>query len=229
VTSCQKDEEEIDIIDFEELELDMEPGYWNGKDRSGEFRSGNASFPNYWDDTWGEYWEGFSYSNRSDNATPGIGNQYSSFAGGGAEGSEQYALFYSGFYGTDTLVFTRPERVNRMSVSNSAYAALAMQDGDDFTKKFGGESGGDPDWFSLIIEGIDTDGKSAGTIEIYLADFRPDIPENDFIRRDWVPVPLDQLGVVKKLVFGFASSDTSYGFINVPTYVCIDNIVGTLK
>jgi hypothetical protein len=230
LSSCTKEEEEIDYITFEELELDTGKGYWNGENNSGEgFRSGNAWFPTYWDDTWGPYWEGFAYTNHTAKNTPGTENQFSSYAGSGDGGSARYGVFYSGFYGTDTMSFSRPEAVDRISVSNTAYAAFSMQDGDVFTKKFGGENGLDEDWFSVIIEGIGTDGHQTGSVQVYLADFREPGTEKDYISNAWTIVPLDNLGTVQKLVFSFASSDTSYGSVNVPTYVCIDNIVGTLK
>ena len=47
------------------------------------------------------------------------------------------------------------------------YAALAMLQGDAFSKKFGGPDGTDADWFLLTIEGFDAsatvrhDGQSA--------------------------------------------------------------------
>jgi len=127
------------------------------------------------------------------------------------------------------MTFFVPEAVEKLSLSNTAYAAHSMQNGDDFTKKFGGENGEDEDWFSVIIEGIGSDGLSTGTVQVYLADFQEPGSDKDYISNAWTTIPLDYLGTVEKLVFSFASSDTSYGFVNVPTYVCIDNIVGTLK
>jgi hypothetical protein len=227
--ACKKEDEPLDFITFEELALDPATGYWNGSGGEEGFESGNAWFPVYWDDTWGEYWEGFAYTNHSSPGTPGIGNQYSSYTGSGAGRSRQYAVFYSGFYGTDTLSFRVPERLKSLAVSNTAYAALAMRDGDGFTKKFGGGDGLDPDWFSLVIEGISPEGELRGTIQVYLADFRAEGSENDYISNGWTTVPLDMLGVVGKLVFSFASSDTTAGWINVPTYVCVDNIIGRLE
>lgn len=229
VISACGEEEQRDYITFEELEIDASTGYWNGKDGGGGFESGNAWFPVYWDDTWGEYWEGFAYTNHQLAAGVGLEGQYSSYAGSGANRSKQYAVFYRGFYGTDTITFRVPEIVEKLSVSNTAYAALAMRDGDDFTKKFGGDDGLDPDWFSLVIEGISTEGESRGTVHVCLADFRKPGTAEDYISNGWTPVPLDMMGVVKKLVFSFTSSDTTAGWINVPTYVCIDNIIGTLK
>jgi len=86
VTSCNKDEETMDYITFEELDLDPQLGYWNGESNSGDgFQSGNAWFPTYWDNKWGPYWEGFAYTNHTAKNTPGPDNQFSSFAGRGVQ------------------------------------------------------------------------------------------------------------------------------------------------
>jgi len=138
-SSCLKDRDEVyDYITFEELEPDPELGYWNGQPETGSmaetgFESGNASFPTLWMDTeWGPYWEGFAYSNHTNNDSGGIANQFSSAAGGGDEWSDNYAVFFKGFYGKDTLTFRQPELLDRMSLSNTAYTAYAMLDGDGF-------------------------------------------------------------------------------------------------
>ena len=47
-----------------------------------------------------------------------------------------------------------------------------MRDGDAFSKKFGGASGDDPDWFKLTITGNDSTGASVGSVDFYLADYR---------------------------------------------------------
>lgn len=229
VSACGKEEENQDFITFEELVVDESTGYWNGSDGGTGFESGNAWFPVYWDDTWGEYWEGFAYTSHLLVSGEGLETQYISNAGSGANRSKQYAVFYHGFYGTDTMTFRIPETVTKLSVSNTVFSAIAMRDGDDFTKKFGGEDGLDPDWFSLIIEGISEDGDSRGTVQVYLADFTKPGTDEDYISNGWTPVPLDMMGVIKKLVFSFESSDTTAGWINVPAYVCIDNIIGTLE
>ena len=54
--------------------------YWNGSDLSGSFKSGDFTFlNNFTKSQWGDYWDGFAYSNITDNKTVGYGNQYSAF------------------------------------------------------------------------------------------------------------------------------------------------------
>jgi hypothetical protein len=225
VNSCEKESEKRDFITFEELDPG-EDGYWNGSDETGGFASGNAVFPNRFTD-WGDgitSWTGFAYSSHTDRTTPGYGNQYSCYAGSGAVSSRVFALIYVG----DTLTFNVPERIDHLSVANSTYAALSMKNGDDFAKKFGGEDGTDPDFFHLVIKGIDEAGEVTGSAAIALADFTSDNPEEDYISNAWTEIYLDGLGFVKHLVFGFDSSDRGEWGINTPQYACVDNISGTL-
>jgi len=226
VSACEKETEKKDYITFEELDPGQE-GYWNGSDGSEGFSSGNAFFSNNFTD-WGggiTSWSGFAYSNHSDRSTPGFGNQYSCYAGGGAGKSEMFAIITIG----DTLTFAIPERVDLISVSNSTYTALSMKNGDVFAKKFGGEDGSDPDFFHLIITGLDEAGQVMGTLTVALADFTSENASEDYISNSWTELPLFALGFVKKLAFSFDSSDKGDWGINTPTYACIDNISGTLQ
>ncbi len=227
VTACNKEDEQFDYITFEELEPDPDLGYWNGSDGGTGFESGNGIFPTTFTD-WGggiTSWSGFAYSNNDDTSSPGFGNQFSCYAGGGDDGSEIFAVISVG----DTITFKVPEQVNQISVANSTYTALSMRDGDQFAKKFGGDSGNDPDWFILSIEGIREDSSSAGIISVYLADYRSDNEAEDYISNAWTVLPMDGFGAIKKLAFSFESSDTGDWGMNTPAYACIDNISGVLR
>jgi hypothetical protein len=222
IYSCEKDEPSREIISFEELDPG-EDGIWNGSDGSGGFTSGNAFFPVDFNAEW-DSWRGFAYSNHRDTQTPGYGNQYSCYAGGGANRSDVFALVFDG----DTITFTVPETLEKISVANSTYAALSMKEGDDYAKKFGGEDGSDPDFFHLIITGLDESGEVTGTMKVALADFTYDDPAEDYISNAWSEVPLEFMGTVKRLAFAFDSSDKGDWGINTPRYACIDNITGIL-
>jgi hypothetical protein len=221
IVSCNKEEIKYDFITFEEIELGAE-GYWNGSDNSGGFTSGNGFFPNTFTD-WGEgmtSWTGFACSSQKDRFTPGYENQYSSYAGAGANNSEKFGLVYLG----DTLVFTISEKIESIQVTNTTYAALSMAEGDAVARKF--QQG---DYFHLIIKGIDENDNITGIATIALADFTDENENNHYITNHWTLIDLDFMGVVKKLVFSFESSDTSEWGINTPTYACIDNIRGIIE
>jgi hypothetical protein len=224
--SCEKKKPQTDTIDFEEISLG-ESGTWIGTDNSGGLISGNAFFPNYFNADWNDYWSGFAFTNHTDILTPGYDNMYSSITGSGADDSEQYAVFY--FSGMpDTIKFTTAEKITRISVCNTTNTYFSMLNGDAFGKKFGGESGNDPDWYKVILTGIDGDGDAVGYVEILLADFRFDNNSLDYIANAWTNVDLSPLGYISALEVKIESSDLGdFGF-NTPTFVCIDNIEGVL-
>ena len=224
--ACEKDEPKYDFIDFENLPLD-ETGYWAGADESGGFEAGNAFFPNTYTD-WGggiTSWTGFGYSNHTDRTTPGFENQYSCYAGSGVNGSKKFGLVSGG----DTLVFNIPEKVEFLYVTNSTYAALSIRDGDMFAKKFGGESGNDPDFFHLRLEPFNEEGQKIGILKVQLADYTAEDNSKDYIANSWTKLPLVDFGFIKKIAFTFESSDVGEYGINTPKYACIDNIRGILE
>ncbi|MBW2037196.1 MAG: DUF4465 domain-containing protein [Deltaproteobacteria bacterium] len=213
-------------VDFEDLQLDSE-SYWNGADESGKFTSCEASFNNNYDAQWGS-WNGFSYSNITDTETSGMDGQYNAIAGSGQVSSNYAVAYYSAWAeSSPTITFPAPQVVSGAYFTNNNYAYYSMLEGDQFAKKFGGDDGTDPDWFLLTITGRDADGNETGTVEFYLADFRPDDNSQDYIVDNWRWVDLTSLGTVKSLEFSLTSSDTGDWGMNTPAYFCIDNVNGS--
>jgi hypothetical protein len=222
-SSCGKDEKtrKTDAVSFEEIVLN-DQGFYNGSDGSGGFTSGNAIFKTYYNTEFSS-WSGFAVSNQTDTITPDFSNQYSSIAGSGAGQTTNYAVLYS--YSLDTIEFAIPAKITNIAFSNSTYAYYAMKNGNQFSKKFGGETGNDPDYFYLYLSVVDNKGKRLNFNGIPLADFTSSNNDLDFISKGWEYYNLQDAGYVKYLIFNFASSDTSVWGINTPTYVCVDNIV----
>lgn len=211
------------VATFEEI--DLQPGSWyNGSDGAEGFMSGGLWFPNNYIAAW-EYWEGFSVSNMQDTISPGWGNQYSAITAEGANNSENYAVAYAP--SAVKLELNNPTTFEGVFITNSVYAYLAMRDGDDITKKFGGPDGSDPDYFLLMISGTDADGNPTDTVNFYLADFRSENPEEDYIVNDWMWVDLSSLQEVTVLSFYLKSSDTGDWGMNNPAYFCIDDLTTT--
>lgn len=205
-------------------ELTLAPGkFWNGSDLSGSFKSGDISFVNSYNKDW-LYWSGFAYSNMTDFTTPGFGNQYSAITGKGFAGSANYAVCYpspaaEAVYKTNTLT-------SGFYLTNSTYAYLSMKNGDQFSKKFGGPTGSDADFFKLTIEALNEAGETTGTVNFYLADFRFTDNSKDYILNKWTWVDLTGLKEARKLRFTLTSSDNSYGYMNTPGYFCMDDLNG---
>lgn len=214
-------------VDFEGMGLDAPDSYDNGSDLSGGFLSadGYAFFGNQYH-TDHKYWEGFALSRVSDTNTPGTPNQYAVWTPGtGRGGSGAYAVAFPGFETPTAITFSGPVQVRQIYLNNTTYVALSMLNGDNWAKKFGGADGTDPDWFKVTITGRDARGAAIGSVDFYLGDFRPEDPSQDYIVSDWTRVDLSSLGDrVVSLEFSFSGSDMSYGYLNTPTYVALDDL-----
>ncbi len=214
-----------EIVTFDDLNLDPET-FYNGSDDAGEFETTGVVFNIFYDDEFGPYWEGFSYSNTTDTATPDFTNQYSAITGIGADNSSIYSVAYLGFYGIiPTITFADEVNLAEAYITNTTYAFFAMQDGNAPAKKFGGDDGDDPDWYLLTITGKDADEIVTDVIEFYLADFRFGDNSQDYIVDEWTAVDLSSLGQVKTIEFSVSSSDVGDFGINTPTYFAIDSVV----
>ncbi|MCZ2355166.1 MAG: DUF4465 domain-containing protein [Bacteroidia bacterium] len=211
------------VADFDDLQPTIR-GYWNGSDGSGGFSSGICHFWNSYDSTWNS-WIGWAYSFMYDTVTTGLGNQYSAYATPLPGSFRQFGLSYgqqNGFQIQSSFT-SGYGYLNSLSIANSTYAAWAMRDGDAFSKKFGGPSGNDPDYFKIVFKGF-LQGNLTDTVEFYLADYRFTNNNLDYILKGFHSINLTQLGLIDSLGFELFSSDTGMAWINTPTYVCFDNI-----
>jgi len=236
IVSCHKtdDNHQNFNIGFEEKSLESGK-YWNGSDKSGANETGTTKFKqtiavgeglfyNEYESLYGS-WQGFAFSNMNDTITANFTNQYSAYAGSGADNSSNFAVSY----GTNTLEFSKneyPVIIESINITNVTYVAYTLKNGDMFSKKFGGLDGKDSDWFKLIITGINANGKEIGKIETYLADFQNSDNRKDYVVKQWKKVDLSSLGELKKLKFELNSSDVGSWGMNTPAYFCIDNIKG---
>ncbi len=212
-------------ITFDDLTIPADT-FYNGSDLAGEFVSGGLTFTNDYNDQF-DYWSGWSYSNMTDVVTQGAENQYSAFPGSGGDGSDNYAVNYSGY-----LHLGVPRLLESVQITNTTWTALSMQNGDQFGKVFGSpnNANGDPDgtngedYFRLLIIGCDADTNAIDTVTFYLADYRFANNDDDYIVDTWETVDLSELGEVTYLNFKLESSDVSFGYINTPGYFALDNL-----
>ena len=212
------------ITTFDDLTLAPASFYLPGATTT--FQSGAASFNHDFTNFGsGCCWSGWSYSNTTDTTTPGSTNQYSAYAGSGNAGSANYGIAY---LGSPTVQFDGPSIVSGGYFTNSTYTALSMLNGDDFAKKFGGDSGNDADFLKLTINGWNAANQPTGSVDFYLADYRFAENASDYIVRDWRFVNLASLGAVSRLTFGLSSSDNHpvYG-MNTPAYFALDDLTVT--
>jgi len=223
LTSCDKDDSTVTrIATFDDLTI-ATGGYWNGSDGSGFFQTTDLKFDNIYTAAYGS-WSGFAYSNEHDATTAGYNNQYSVFDS--SNGNNKFALFYLPYSGDAFATFAEGKActIESISLCNSTYVGLSMKNGDAYSKKFGGTTGNDPDWFKVTIDGYNTAGTKVGSVEFYLADYRATDNSKDYIVGKWTKVDLKSLGKVNKISFNFESTDTGDWGMNTPAYVCLDNI-----
>jgi hypothetical protein len=211
------------ISDFEDLTLGAE-SYWNGSDSSGGFQSGDAYYKNNYNTMYGS-WDGFAYSNITNTTTSGMAGQYNAIAGSGQGGSSNYAIGYIGWTELPVVTLDAEMVIEGLYVTNNNFAYYSMLNGDAFSKKFGGTSGNDADWFMLTITGKDSGGEAVGTVDFYLADFRFSNNALDYILNQWGEVDLSLLGAVKSLEFALSSSDNGTWGMNTPAYFAMDTVV----
>ena len=178
-------------------------------------------FPNHYNAAYFS-WSGFAFSNKTDITTSGWDNQYSVFAGLGFNGSSNFALAY----GPDTILLDSVSAIRGMYVTNGTYPALSMLHGDAYSKKFGGIQGTDPDWFKLIAKGIKPDGETTDELAFYLADYRFENSDSDYVLNTWEWFDLNPLGPVSKIAFRLESSDNGIYGMNTPAYFFIDQVNG---
>lgn len=212
------------VVTFEEIPVPGS-GYVNASSPAGGFVIQGATFKNNYNSTY-DSWSGFAISNKTDHTTGGWGNQYSAFTPGGQGGSTQYAV---GFYATyeDSTHLNFPALTSMAGLgayfTNTAYAAISMRDGDMFSKKFGGASGNDADWFKLTLQGYAA-GLPTGSVDFYLADYRFADNAQDYIVNQWTHVDFTALGTVDQIRFSMSSTDNGAFGMNTPAYFAMDSV-----
>ena len=204
---------------MEDLEIPAE-NYYNGEDGAGGYTSGEFYFENDYNAEW-DSWSGFAASTITDNRTAGWTNQYSVISGSGALQSNTYAIAHVNGY---SEISFNESTVSGFFINNATYAFYSIRDGDSFCKSFGGADGNDPDWFKLTIAGISEMGDTVSMMDYYLADFRFENNNDDYIIDDWQWIDISHMGKISKLRFSLSSSDNGAWGMNTPSYFCIDQL-----
>ena len=229
------------IVDFEDLSLASESS-WNGSDKSGVLTSATGVFGSYkqyaggftsqgvaFGNTYTIYdaypdmpsWDGWAYSNIFNVTNSSYTNDLSAYIIGasagsvGAEGSENYAIGYTGTT-NPTIALPDGMKADSIAVANTTYAALVMKDGNTYSSPFE-----DSDSFVLTIAGLDASGSTVASKTVSLA-------VGKIIAQDWIKVDLSDFASAKSLRFSLDSTDSvTYGgvkYMNTPAYFAIDNL-----
>ncbi len=209
------------IVDFESFELEKD-NFLNGSQAEGSFEEQDIRFTNNYDENYNS-WSGWSISSMTDNLTPGYSNQYSAITGTGVDASLNYATSF--VLGESKIAHSSSLKIVPQSlfITNGSYPYLSMLNGDAFAKRFGGEDGNDPDYYLLTIKAFNQGKLKLDSVNFYLADFRFDNNDLDYIINEWTEVDLRGLGKCDSLSFMLSSSDNGVFGMNTPAYFCIDN------
>ncbi len=210
------------ISTFEENNLSTN-SFLNGSEGVNGYASGQAFYPTRFSPDFGGFWaEGWAMSTVRDSSTSGFGNLYGAKTFSGVNSftyavGQQNAKIHLEENAAGKVVFG-------LYITNTTFAYNSMRDGDDFAKQFGGEDGTDPDFFKVEIQKYSNGQLAPQTVEFYLADFRSDDSDEDYIVNDWQWVDLTSLGNVDSLQFTLSSSDLGDYGINTPLFFAIDNL-----
>jgi hypothetical protein len=213
------------IVDFEDLPLP--PDSADSGDASQEpFFSRGIEFVRHWSTEFNCCPTGFAYSNQTDLTTPGFTNPYSAYAlpaGGGNNGSTNFAVGNNLSRGEAIIRFPAPTTVEGVYITNTTYGYLAVSQGDDGGAGFVKGPFGPGDSFRLKIIGLDANRVQTGEIDFFLADFTG---QNRSVVSDWTWVDLTPLGNgVSSLEFEMSSTDVGPLGMNTPAYFAIDDLV----
>jgi len=211
---------------FESFGL-MEGEFLNGSElMPGEagYSDGNIFLGNNYNEAY-MAWSGWAISATTDTETPGFTNDLSAITGEGYDGSNTYAVSY--VFGGSSIVLEDAAAggvVSGFYITNSTYAYLSMLEGDNVAKKFGGETGDDPDYFLLTVKKYYNGTLSTDSVNFYLADYRFEDNSQDYLVDEWAFVDLSSLGNADSLTFNLTSTDVGNFGMNTPAYFCIDNL-----
>ena len=229
------------VIDFENLTLPKADTFYVNYSNPGQdvgFNVGDVHFQCYYDTAWGGLWSnGFAYSNMTDSTTIGYTNQYSAKTAKGYNNSNNYVVYWDG-YGTKAKITNgdTAKMISGFYITNSTYVYTTLRDGYFNARKFGDTTGTGsplpqgnyPDWMKLTIKGYNNGALLPDTVDFYLADYRFNDDDSDYIVGDWQWLDLTAMGsLIDSVEFHITSSDTGSQGMNTPAYFCMDDFTRT--
>lgn len=195
-------------------------------------------FQNYYTPAAGEYSEynsGYTVSNNNDVKTAGAANQYSVFSA--SNNKDNQFLIYNPPYGANSYIQRKdgkPFYPNSVYVAPTTYTMRSVLEGDAFAKKFT-----DKDTLKVKLQGCDALGEpiKGSEINFNLIQGRTLFQYNNYQgygfmnflylengeRNLWIPIPLQNLGKVQKILISFDSTDKGEFGINTPQYLALDD------
>lgn len=186
-------------------------------------------FPTRYANDFGGYWaEGWAFSSKHDSATVKTSFTRHLFCNKNGKGHSSSNVFLIGQQ--DAVLKLKSKEKNAIAgfhINNNTAAYNSMLLGDDFGKKFGGNSGTDPDYFLLTAYCYGwKNGKDStyiDSVNLYLADFRGNT-NSDYILKEWtwMAMPKSKDIQVNQVKFKLRSTDNGGLGMNTPAYFALD-------
>ncbi|MCB0653783.1 MAG: DUF4465 domain-containing protein [Saprospiraceae bacterium] len=211
---------------FESYEIQADT-FLNGMD-SAVYQDGDADFPSFFDSLFSYWASGWAISSMTDGETSGYANLYSAKPGSGVHKSMNYAVGQQNAIIRLTGAATA-QPLRGVYLTNTTYTHNSMRDGDGFAKKFGGDSGDEPDYFKLKIQPYAQGQLFPDSVTFYLADYTFEDNDQDYIVNEWTWLDLSSLsanvpfGTIDSLLFTLSSTDVGDWGINTPLFFCMDD------
>lgn len=203
-------------------------GYMNEEDASGNYFDGllfmtadkMIGFGSYFgdmskdkygpNDTWGGFVLSKNYSQTpsADGSLDYKENHFSAWTKSGANNTATFAIAYFNDYGeydynTPRIKFGGSREVGYIYMANATLTGQYKSSLSDY-------------WFKVSVTGY-LGGTKGKTVEQVLISGKS-------ILSDWVKVDCSSLGAVDELRFSVSSNDMSGGYLNCPSFFCIDEI-----
>ncbi len=167
----------------------------------------SSTFTDSWADK--QYWGGgIAISNYID-ADFANGDSDHQLAVTKSNGSTNFAVVN----GTAYMTLSQAKVINSIDMMNTTYALNCIKNGNTYSQPLTTEGS----YFEVQVEGY-KDSQLTSTVKI-------DLARDGQAVEDWKTVDLSALNAVDSVVFKFYGSDESYGYLNTPAYVAIDNVV----
>ncbi|MFK7934897.1 MAG: DUF4465 domain-containing protein [Saprospiraceae bacterium] len=220
-----------EICTFNSPALPVDTFYTDFSPENG-FECGSAFFQNEYFTDFGGLWKaGWAVSSGTDLMDSSEDNLFTSVTGSGSSASDlidpvgvnqQYGIGQQ-----DAYILLDPDEVlaRSIEVTNTFHVADALEFGTEFSKPFGGDDGGDPDFFLLTISAYFNGVETGEFVDFFLADYRFLDNELDYIIDTWQLVDLSPITFADSLTFTLTSSDIGEFGINQPPYFAVDNLV----
>ncbi len=192
----------------------------NGAVDQPNFQSGPLTFETGYSSDFGGSWQGWAYSNTTDVTTPGFGNQYSAFPGGGGNTSSTYVVG-TRFGQPIDLAIPAGFDLSSLQLAITTYAAQYILSADDSfaTRSFGGDDS-IRDLLQVEIKGLLGGTEVASPLIVTLADSGLSSVRSEYITsNDWIDVDLTSLADADQLEFTIINDQGG-----VPSYFALDNV-----